>query len=297
MSERQSSHVVLVASDLSEDSDRALLAGDSLAAASGAVLHVFHCVPEPVFPFWEGLVPEETQAKWIESARLDLEWQVRRVLDRDALPASVEAAIGEPSEQLNARAAQVGADLIVLGPHRSRGPFDDLLGTTADRVIRTSTVPCLLAHQHLELPVRQVLFPTDFSRPARRALEVGIDWLAALLRNAGQDALCTAQLLYVSAFASPAARPIAVEPRLAEEIKHARERVPPNTPSLRITPRIISAPMPDDGIRRVAEQVRADLIVIGTHGYSGLSRVLIGSVASTVTRTVPHSILLVPPPA
>jgi universal stress protein E len=288
------SRCILVASDLSEDSDRALDVGHAIANASGAELHIFHCIPQPVFPFWEGLVPEETQAQWIRSARLDLEWQVRRVLEREDLASGVETAIGDTTARLNEHAAAIGADLIVLGPHRSRGPFDDLLGTTADRVIRTSAVPCLLANQRLEVPVRQVLFPTDFSGNARHALETGIEWLCAMLRDSGQEVYCTAQLLYVSAFASPSTRPIAVEPRLAEETSFARERIPSDIP-LRLTPRIISAPMPDDGIRRVAGNVSADLIVLGTHGYGMLGRALIGSVASTVIRTVPHSILLVPP--
>jgi universal stress protein E len=296
MPESLPSRCVLVASDLSEDSDRALEAGYAISAASGAALHIFHCVPQPVFPFWEGVVPEKTQEQWIRSARLDLEWQVRRVLDREDMGSSVETVIGDTTAQLNEHASAIGADLIVLGPHRSRGPFDDLLGTTADRVIRTSSVPCLLANRRLDIPVRQVLFPTDFSRNARHALETGIEWLCALLRETGQEGSCTAQLLYVSAFASPSTRPIAVEPRLAEETSFARERIPADVP-LRLTPRIISAPMPDDGIRRVAENVSADLIVIGTHGYGMLGRALIGSVASTVIRTVPHSILLVPPPA
>jgi len=54
--------------------------------------------------------------------------------------------------------------------------------------------------------------------------------------------------------------------------------------------------LPVDGIQLVAEQMEADLIVLGTHGYGALGRAMIGSVSSSVARTVPFPVMLVPPP-
>lgn len=50
--------------------------------------------------------------------------------------------------------------------------------------------------------------------------------------------------------------------------------------------------VPDEGIIRSAEELGADLIVVGTHGYTGIRRVLLGSVAERVTRGSHTSVLV-----
>jgi nucleotide-binding universal stress UspA family protein len=286
---------ILATSDLTDSSDTGLLTAAALASATGADLHACHCVPKPVFPFWEGLVDDDTRNRWSEEARLDLEWQLRRVLGEEPPIASIDVTIGEPAREINERATETSADMIVLGAHRSRGAFDDLLGTTADRVIRTSAVPCLIANRALTQVLRRVLIPIDFSQPSLRALQVGVDLVAAIRGSDAEEPPTIAEILYVSAFASPSYRPMAVEPRLAEHADTARERLAGTR--IKVLPRILSAPLPVDGILRAAEQSETDLIILGTHGYSTLGRALLGSVASGVVRTVPFPILLVPPPA
>lgn len=287
---------LLVASDLSEDSDRGLLAAAALADASGAELHVAHCVPQPVFPYWEGTVSEEVFRSWEQSARTDLEWQVRRVLGEEARVAGLVVRVGEAAQTLSKLAGELGADLIVLGPHEPRALFDDLLGTTADRLMRLASVPCLVANKPLRLPLRQVLFPVDFSPHSRHCVSTGMTLLGeSLLACGGVEGESIVEFLFVSAFAASQPRPFAVEPHLARTVEEARARLPEDT-HVRLLPRILSAPLPVDGIRKAAERMEADLIVLGTHGYGMLGRALVGSVASSVARTLPFSILLVPPP-
>ena len=209
----------------------------------------------------------------------------------DPRAASIEVVIGGAVEEINARAAAVSADVIVLGWHRSRGEFDDLLGTTADRIIRTSAVPCLLANAELRWPPSRVLIPTDFSVPARHAVGMGIDWLVGLFRDAPPAKPCDVQILHVNAFSAPSYRPLNVERPLGEEVNRARERA---SDALHLSARIVHEPSADAGIRRVAAE-GTDLVILGTHGYNWLGRALIGSVASAVARTLDHPILLVPP--
>lgn len=86
-----------------------------------------------------------------------------------------------------------------------------------------------------------------------------------------------------------------MEPHLGEQVAAARSRLPAES-KVKLLPRILSAPLPLDGIRKAAERMDADLIVLGTHGHGALGRALVGSVASGVARTLPFSVLLVPPP-
>lgn len=287
---------ILAASDLSEDSDKGLMAAAELARAMGASLHVAHGITPPVFPYWEGTIPDEAYASWIDSARIDLEWQVRRVLG-DEPGIQLEVRVGDPAQVLADLASALDAELVVLGPHEPRMAFDDLLGTTADRLIRLCAKPCLIANRPLSIPLRQILLPVDFSPPSRHCVDVAMRLLGlGLLSGPGENASATIELLFVSAFATPQPRPFAIEPHLAQQVEAAKTALPADT-SARLLPRLLSAPLPIDGIRKAAERMEADLVICGTHGFGILGRTLVGSVASAVTRTLPYSVLLVPPPS
>lgn len=54
--------------------------------------------------------------------------------------------------------------------------------------------------------------------------------------------------------------------------------------------------IPSSAIRAYADDVGADVVVLGTHGRTGLDRALLGSVAERVVRTSPVPVLVVPPP-
>jgi len=287
---------IIAASDLSEESDQAIQTAAAMALSSGAELHVFHCVQSPVFPYWDGLVPESTRAGWIESARTDLDWQIRRVLGDAIAPASLEIRLGEPAREISQLADSLSADLIVVGHHEPRGFFDDLLGSTADRLIRSAAVPCLIANKSVRTPLRQVLFPVDFSPVSNHSAAAGMALLAdRLLAHGGEEGPTVVEILFVSAFAVSQPRPFAVEPLLAKQVETLRALLPPGS-EVKILPRILSAALPVDGIRKAAERMDADMIVLGTHGFGTLGRALIGSVASAVSRTLRFPILMLPPP-
>jgi nucleotide-binding universal stress UspA family protein len=286
---------VLAASDLSDGSDVALRSAAAIAGGADVRLTLFHCITRPVFPYWKGAVSPATRRKWIQNARLDLEWQARRVLGDHVPIAGLAVELGAPSEEIARHASEISADVIVLGQYRPRGALDDLLGTTADRVLRTTDTPVLVANAPLDGPIRKVMIATDFSKHARRALETVVDWLAgppAPGRYAPAGSV-EVEVVYVAAFASKLYCPFAVEPMLAKEIEAAQRRIPEGS-QLRLHPRMASAPFPVDGISRAAEETEPDLIVLGTHGYGYLARALLGSVASKVVRTVRRPLLFVP---
>jgi nucleotide-binding universal stress UspA family protein len=288
---------ILAASDLSEESDAALRAAAALARVSGGELLVVHCMQPPVFPYWEGSISPSIQTDWERNALTDLEWQVRRVLGEEPPPFSLEVRLGDPASEVSACATDRGTDLVVLGPHQPRLAFDDLLGTTADRIIRLCEVPCLVANRPLSPPFRRVLFPVDFSAPSNHCVTRGIELLGPTLmcRGGGDSPPAVVELLFVSAFAASQPRLFAVEPKLGELVERARAVLPEGS-GIKLLPRILSAPLPVEGIRRAAESMDAELVVMGTHGYGMLGRTLIGSVASSTVRTLPRSILMVPPP-
>lgn len=290
--ERHGLHNVIAASDLTDHSDAALQAAAYLATPEQTRLHLFHCVPRPVLPYWKGAVDAEKRESWLRDARADLERQRMRVLPGDAPPGEIAVGFGSPSAEIGRFANDMSADVIVLGPHHPRVAFDDLLGTTADRVLRTSHTPCLLTHRPFATPLATVLVATDFSPRARLALEIVVDWISGPLRESSR-ASTVVEILHVSAFLSRRQRPLVVQPLLEREADAARRRLP-DPSAVAIRSRVLSAPLESEGIATACEQVEPNLIVLGTHGYGFVARALLGSTASTVARTIRLPLLMVP---
>lgn len=122
-------------------------------------------------------------------------------------------------------------------------------------------------------PVREILFATDFSESSDVAGRVARDYA----RQFG----ARLHLLHV---VWPGADP-AMPPPLGKLREELGEGVPTLT--------VVESGQPAAQIVRYAERHGIDLIVVGTHGRTGFTRVLLGSVAERVLRTAPCPVLTV----
>ena len=138
---------------------------------------------------------------------------------------------------------------------------------------------------------KKILFATDFSPASDAALE----YATSLARDAG----ATLVVLHVEELPLPYAGSEVYLTQLAypdPEIRRRLEAIVPTDPSVRCQHRLVQG-VPADDIPRVANEEGADLIVIGTHGRTGLTRVLMGSVAEAVLRRASCPVLTLKQPA
>ena len=288
---------ILAATDLGESSDEVLRAAAALAGVARASLHVIHA-----FDLELGAYPEldgpPTFHGRIARAEETLAAQLARTLPEGVETASREVAIYVAHRAIMDRAAAVRADVIVLGPHRGRAAADRLLGTTADRVIRSAACPCLVVRAPLALPLRRVVVPLDLSDPARGALATAAGWVDAFGRGDPGQALPDVELDVVhvvpSLFATgelPVNR-ATIGPRLHRQVEEA---IAGHPLGLTVREELVWGDGPAEEITRYAGERRAQLLVMATHGHGALKRALIGSVASAVARSARCPVLLVPP--
>jgi nucleotide-binding universal stress UspA family protein len=129
------------------------------------------------------------------------------------------------------------------------------------------------------LPIHTIVFPTDFSACAGHAFPMA----CALARDYG------ARLVLVHVKPPPVAAyselgPLVAEPvELAHELQARLEEIRPADPSIPVEHRFREGDAAQE-IVDVAEEVQAELIVMATHGRTGLGRLLMGSVAEEVLR-------------
>jgi nucleotide-binding universal stress UspA family protein len=141
------------------------------------------------------------------------------------------------------------------------------------------------------LPLRTILHPTDFSEYSRSALQLA----TALARDHG------AKLLILHVGETPlvvygeGVLPVDTG-AYAQELQEKVEQIRPPDPQVAVEHRLVMAPEPVSEILAVAAEEGCDLIVLGTHGRTGLRRVLMGSVAEQVVRKAPCPVLTVKVP-
>jgi nucleotide-binding universal stress UspA family protein len=280
---------ILAAADLSEASSDVVRSAAALADLTGAELHVIHA-QEPSDDF----VAEQRR---IHNVRAELDAHLRGVLGEGVRVTSAHVAFDRPSTAILQRAEQIAADLIVVGPHRPRGVGDRLLGTTADRIVRTAAVPCLIVRGPVSVPVRQVLVPSDLSSAARGALEEAFTWADALGFPANAPERTELKVLHVAdhpgSVSLSGPRRNEAELELREQIQETlRGRDGVNA---RIRPQVVFGNAPDVEILKVVDAEKTGLLVMGTHGDGTFVRALLGSVSSAVARDADCPVLLVPP--
>ena len=143
---------ILVATDFSLCARAALDAAVELGAALGAsilLLHV-HPLPTEVLPDGSILSLDGLALERIEHAIDDQLCDERRRAQRRGVDIAVEHDDGEPAEVIVRRARQEGCGLIVVGTHGRRGLARLVLGSVAERVLRSAACPVLVAHQRKE---------------------------------------------------------------------------------------------------------------------------------------------------
>jgi nucleotide-binding universal stress UspA family protein len=130
---------------------------------------------------------------------------------------------------------------------------------------------------------RLILCPVDFSKPSQRALETALDLAARLgaeLRVIHVYQL-PASALPEGVVETPADIEAVLEGRLTKEL--AAFVKPASAQGVKITTGVCEG-MPYVEIVEAADELGADLIVMGTHGRTGLAHLLLGSVAERVLR-------------
>ncbi|HET9440006.1 MAG TPA: universal stress protein [Longimicrobiales bacterium] len=284
---------ILVATDLGAPSDVVMRGAAALAQLVGAELHVLHTYEFQSAPYASDDAPH-TFPERIEQIRTTLDEQIVRTLHRQSV-ASREIMIYVAYKAILERARVVSADLIVIGRHRQGAKGPAFLGSTADRVVRDAKVPCLIIHDPLDVPLRRVLVPIDLSEPAIHALDVALNWSAALSPAGSTPEVIVMHVIPRVYDASDVPfDSSSIDSRIHDEVEAGQMRAEAPA-SVEVREEVRWADDPAQEILAFIEQEQIDLVVLGTHGHGPIKRALIGSVASGVARAAECPVLLVPP--
>lgn len=272
---------ILAGIDFSPHSARALEHAVALARLFGARLELMSAV---------GL-PAGVQGAARDADRLIDELRARALagLERLAAPLrasglAVDCAVttDPPASGIVICADATRADLVALGTRGLSGVAHVLLGSTAERTLRLTRCPVLVAHADSPAPrsPKTLLVPTDFSAHADAALE-----LARKLAEKTGASIVLLHAFYLPPGMDASAALIDDVVRRSVEQEASRRldalRGALGGASVRF---VVVHGRPDSAIVDAAQEQGADLVVMGTRGRTGLASLFLGSTAERVIR-------------
>ena len=280
-----------VGTNFSPQSDVALGVAVALARATNARIDLLHVVHRP--PLYERMVLSEQQL--LSDLQRKATEHLQQIASSPAfagVPIAVHARVGTPFAELLTLAREQRHDLVVVGARQRTHLSDLLLGSTAERVLRKAATPILLAKAPLADPPRCILAPTDFSDASRPALEEAIAlarrWQARLVLLHVIEPIVQA---YAWASDLAGGEIYVIEP---EELQPEWDALLKtlDLSGVKWEQRTIKGDV-STTVSAAANELAADLVVVGTHGRTGLAHALLGSVAEGVARAVERSVLAV----
>jgi nucleotide-binding universal stress UspA family protein len=283
----QPAHVILLAADFSAESVGAFRVACSIAIERGTRMVVLHVVD----PDREeaGSSPEAEARRAALNRQLGEVYVPDRLLDVDYC-----VRVGIPPIEILRTAAEVEAGLIAMGTHGRTGLRRLLAGSVAIDVLRDARCSVLALRDHRgsrpSLEIRVILHPTDFSKASEASL--------VMARSLARDLGARLVVLHV----------IPVDPyldgRLAAAVDSRDYQRSLNSIRERLDGAHLKHPVETcltrgvvaEEILRVAGDLACDLIVMGTHGRTGVGRLLIGSVGEFVLPRADCAVFIAKPP-
>lgn len=290
---------ILVPIDFSAPSDAALAYARRLAGTRDTALHLLHVAGAT---FLRAVTADPRDRDTAVLNRLDT-----LLSDEDRRRFRVLAAVehsDEPADEIVRYARLEGIDLIVMGTHGHTGVAHILLGSVAEKVVRVAPCPVLTLRPApasigaTQLGPTRILAPTDFSPPSDRALEYARR-LAAQYGAALHVLHVLDDVVDAASFGSEVFVPDSPEVRAAR-LKEAQDKLAHRRGSgdherPHATTEVVVGSSART-ISRYAADNNFDLIVMGTHGRTGIAHLVMGSVAEQVVRTAPCPVLSTHPP-
>jgi nucleotide-binding universal stress UspA family protein len=295
-------HRIIVPLDGSPLSHAALPLARSLAEITGAGVTLLSVI-DPPRDFY--LAPQDSSATRLRPKDVEHLAEEERRLGNylegvkttfDNTRVSIDVRLGDPADEILEAAESGSGTAIVMASHGRTGIGRMFLGSVANRVVQTTSVPVFVMRaasdsrdEYGKLKLNNIAIPLDGSKLAEQAMEQAYQVFRQNVRYTLMrivEPIAPGQAYTSEAIANyeREARNIA-EDYIREKVDELTSRGATANADVRVI-------QPALGITQIASEFGADLIAMSTHGRSGMGRFLMGSVAERVLRNADRPVML-----
>jgi universal stress protein E len=280
---------ILAATDFSTRSNRALRQAGLLAQPGRAQLHIVHVVDDDQ--------PEELVRIEKREAKRVLNEQAGSMPELSGVQAQLMVVTGDPFDGILKTAAEVNADLIIMGSHRKQLLLDIFIGTTIERVIRKGSFPVLMVNHEAQRKYENIVAAIDMSDASANAVRVALS--TGLISDKGATLLHAFVAVAQGKLTVAGSDQQSIDSYIASERQRALDElaaflVANDLKRIRWSLRVEEGG-PMEIISRAVSGMHPDLLVMGTQGRSAFRKMLLASVTDEALRSLNVDILAVPP--
>jgi nucleotide-binding universal stress UspA family protein len=274
---------ILAAVDFSEPARTAFTQALALARAHDAELTVVHAVPKDR-PF-----------RWRARERIALMAELRQTAEAAGVRFKRSVRHGDPAGVIVLHARARRPDVIVLGTHQRTGLDRLRAGSVAESVALRATQPVLIVPEGTVTSFDNVLAAVDFSAASNRTVEEALSFARGA--NGRVTLLHVVRAIsperasrYPYFFTVPKYHSLVVR----DAWRRLQNAIPVNAPASNTVHGRVAIGDPPAEIARIAEDIDANLIVVGVTSSGGIRRRIFGTMAARMIRSAPCAVLAVP---
>jgi nucleotide-binding universal stress UspA family protein len=287
---------ILVPVDFSDITNAVLRTAKRVCEAHGGEVVLFHAVsPALYIPYPESLSLDVIDVKVLQEIesrkRREAEEKLRGLQDfLRPVGSRILVEVGDPRDLILEAEEREDPDLVVMGSHRKGLVEKILIGSTAEKVVKHSLKPMIVIKGSEPTFSGKVLIAYDFSRTAENMIGFALKFLKPFR--------VPVEILHVE---EPIEIPLvervgkAIYAKYREEKRKYMRTVESRFAEAGFEVSVVFREGEDPAgeiIRRVEEDGKVDLLIMGSRGLSGLRRIILGSTSSEVFRKVEIPILI-----
>ena len=273
---------ILVAIDFTDSSENVLKNAISFAKTFKSKITLIHILPDDINNEKVGSLVKKALTTKLKEAN-------DGIINEGIETGSPILDYGNYCDKIVSASHKIGANLIIAGSGNKLNDDAFQLGTTAEKIIKKSTTPVFIVKNGQTLNIKNIICPVDFSKESNRALNSAII-IARMVE---------AKLVILSVY--PLFRYDFTKHDAAQINESRRLELNKEFDSFLETFHLIdlnyekqiAGGEPSEEILKFIKKSKPDLLIMGTTGRSGISKILMGSVTEKVIREVPCSFITV----
>ena len=266
---------ILVAIDFSESSENVLNNSIKFAKTFQSKITLIHILPD-------NIENEKVSLLVKKAADTKLNEANQRIINEGINTGSPILEFGNYCDTIVNASDKMKANLIIVGAGEKLEEDAFQLGTTAERIIRISNKPVFVIKNNQELDIKTILCPVDFSKESSRALNSAI--VTARMFNA-KLIILSVYVPFKQTFGKIPAVDINDEIKLENKKEFGKFLQDFNLIDVNYVTEIKEGE-PAKEILETIKNTHSDLLIMGTTGKSGISKILMGSVTEKAIREV-----------
>lgn len=273
---------ILVPTDFSEQAQYAFEVAVNIARRTGGAIKLLHVVEMPNSASFSAtgdtIYHDNMEQVYIMRLLETTKGNMARLINKvnhAGVDVVQEVDVASIVGKIKRVVAEDKVDLIVMGSKGSSGMDEFLIGSNTEKVVRTAHCPVLTIKQHQpEFDIKEIVLASDFRREIGKAME-SFKFFQQLFG-------ARLHLVYIN---TPGA--FESSTNLRSKLAHAAEKY--NLHNYTIN--VYNDTIEEDGILHFAEDIDADMIMMATHGRTGLSHLLSGSIAEDLVNHTSRPVL------